>query len=56
MYINVEITSVVTGVLKTTPRKLKKRLEKIGFDTKTVESQKIAIIYYSNIIRRIIEL
>ena len=51
----VKVTPVIIGALGATPKKLKKRLQDLGIDTKIVELQKSAIIHMARILRKVLE-
>lgn len=52
----VGLIPVVMDTLETQPRKLKKHLGKIGTETKIVELQKNAIVYFVIILQDFLEL
>ena len=51
----VKIIPVVVGALGTTPKKLKRSLSDIGFETRIVELQKTTTLYSARIPRNVLE-
>ena len=52
----VTVIPIVTGTLGTTPKKLKKRLEDIGIETRVTELQKTVILHSARILRKVLEI
>ena len=50
------VVSIIIGALGTTPKKLSKRLEDLGIETRIVELQKTVIIYSARILRKVLEI
>ena len=51
-----KVIPIIIGALGTTPKKLSKRLEDLGIETRIVELQKTAIIYSARILRKVLEI
>ena len=54
--IGVTVIPIVKGALGTTPKKLKKRLEDIGIETRVTELQKTVILHSARILRKVFEI
>ena len=52
----IKIIIIIIGVLGTTPKKLKKRLEDIGIETRVTELQKTVILNSARILRKVLEI
>ena len=52
----VTVIPIVIGTLGTTPKKLKKRLEDIGIETRVTELQKTVILHSTRILRKVLEI
>ena len=52
----VTVIPIVIGTLGTTPKKLKKRLEDIGIETRVIELQKTVILHSTRILRKLLEI
>ena len=52
----VTVIPKVIGALGTTPKKLKKRLEDIGIETRVTELQKTVILHSARILRKVLEI
>ena len=52
----VTVIPIIIGALGTTPKKLKKRLEDIGIETRVTELQKTVILHSARILRKILEI
>ena len=52
----VTVIPIVIGTLGTTPKKLKKRLEDIGIETRVTELQKTVMLHSARILRKVLEL
>ena len=52
----VTVIPIVIGALGTTPKKLKKRLEDIGIETRVIELEKTAILHSARILRKVLEI
>ena len=50
------VISIIIGTLGTTPKKLKKRLEDIGMETRVTELQKTVILHSARILRKVLEI
>ena len=50
------VIPIVIGTLGTTPKKLKKRLEDIGIETRVTELQKAVILHSARILRKVLEI
>ena len=50
------VIPIVIGTLGTTPKKLKKRLEDIGIETRVTELQKTVILHSARILRKVLEI
>ena len=51
-----KVIPMIIGALGTTPKKLSKRLEDLGIETRIVELQKTAIIHSARILRKVLEI
>ena len=51
-----KVIPIIIGALGTTPKKLSKRLEDLGIETRIVELQKTAIIHSARILRKVLEI
>ena len=50
------VIPIVIGTLGTTPKKLKKRLEDIGIETRVTDLQKTVILHSARILRKVLEI
>ena len=52
----VTVIPIFIGALGTTPKKLKKRLEDIGIETRVTELQKTVILHSARILRKVLKI